>query len=669
MPGHVNPAAPQLDFDEMARVARAALHADGVAFCAVDEHDRGSVEVLGEDWPTSSRPEARPDLVRATQAVIGAYGAASAACAAEVCRVEDSTMSAALVVKGRCAGAMHAVLAPRAGDSREREILLAAFARQTALAREHRGLRRDPATMSAALETSTRLDQLALAAQSYEELTRGFANTLAPLVDAKLAGIMIADDHRGVLQMLPGSFGATAHVAASYQIDKYDARSNAARVFVTRQPYMTNAAKEDPAILQDYVEAFGIKRLVTTPLIFAGRTIGILHIANKPSPFTVEDVGKIEIFAPRVAIAVEHARLLLEIRRREKVEAVLSELAVEIASGGRADRFLVRAMERYGQITDASIVALRMHDGPATVTRHKPVPAELEQAFIKEAGDSGKAVRSALAAPRGAGDPGWSSLHVPVLVSKRRIAGLSVLRQRGLPFTPDETAALARLSDLVALTWTTERYQQERAKMARIFERQRIADDLHDTVAQLLFSGQLTLESLLERDTLDAAERKAITHARGLVASGQTAIREVIDELSERQRADLATRVTLLVRELEREYDINVHLEISPSVAAATRSMRKTIADLLIRVANEAIVNAAKHAAPCRVLLKVDISRDGRLILSAIDDGVGLPAPKNGASSGHGVASLRSAMRSHGGVLRLSRGRHGGTKLTASVPL
>lgn len=657
----------ETDFVEIAAVTRRLLRAHAVLICGSNEPQIGADEILAIDGLEESDYTDVIDHVAA--AVLPARGVASndRATVHRSTSARGATLSAELIVAGRSAGALHAFARDDQWLDGEAETLLAALARQTALAMEHRGLRRDPATMAAALETLERLDDLTLSAQSAEEMTIDLASTIAPLVDATIAAISVSDDHRGVLQMLPGSFGASADIAASYQVSRLDPRSNAARVLMTRHPYMTNAARGDPAILQDYVEAFGVERLITTPLVLAGRAIGVLHIGNKLAPFTVEDVGKVELFAPRVATAVEHARLLLMVRRREALEAILSDVAVAIASGCRAESFLVEAMEKYCAVTEASLVAMTMNEGSPTIVRRMSVRRSLESAFLAEAGETGKTVRSALATPRGAGDPGWAALHIPVLVSNRRVAALSVLRQRGESFAMDESAALSRLSDLAALTWTTERYQQERAKMAKASERQRIADDLHDTVAQMLFTGQLTLESVLERPDLGREERASISQALRLVASGQTAIREVIQELSEPHRADLTTRVSLLVRELEQEYGLNVHLEISPNIAEAESKLRKPVADLVVRVAAEAITNAAKHAVPCRLRLTLRKTRDDRLLLTALDDGIGLPERKD--QHRHGLGSLRSALRGHGGMLRLSRGRHGGTKLTASVPL
>src|SRR6202022_2955938 len=97
---------------------------------------------------------------------------------------------------------------------------------------------------------------------------------------------------------------------------------------------------------------------------------------------------------------------------------------------------------------------------------------------------------------------------------------LAALRVRGEPFSRDERHAMGRLANLAALAWASERYQQQRAELARLEERHRIADDLHDDVAQILFGAQLQLDQILEHGELDAAVVAGISRARGLLIRG-----------------------------------------------------------------------------------------------------------------------------------------------------
>jgi signal transduction histidine kinase len=109
-----------------------------------------------------------------------------------------------------------------------------------------------------------------------------------------------------------------------------------------------------------------------------------------------------------------------------------------------------------------------------------------------------------------------------------------------------------------------------------------------------------------------------------------------------------------------------VQLEISPT-AATVRGLRRAIADTIVRAAREALVNAVKHAGPCRVSMTLDCPASDRLRLRVADNGGG-DATRQSAES-HGLTSLRRDVRRHGGSLRVTRRVHGGTVVTVHLPV
>ena len=82
-------------------------------------------------------------------------------------------------------------------------------------------------------------------------------------------------------------------------------------------------------------------------------------------------------------------------------------------------------------------------------------------------------------------------------------------------------------------------------------------------------------------------------------------------------------------------------------------------------MARELLINAAKHAGPCRATVKLRLGMRDRLLLTVIDDGVGLDADR--AAAGHGLRAIRGALRAQGGTLRVSAGLTGGVHATAAI--
>jgi signal transduction histidine kinase len=192
------------------------------------------------------------------------------------------------------------------------------------------------------------------------------------------------------------------------------------------------------------------------------------------------------------------------------------------------------------------------------------------------------------------------------------------------------------------------------SQAAVLAERQRIARDLHDGVMQELAFLSRNLDSLDGEggpETLDALRRavdRALLESRRatstLAATGgepvEVALAEAATGASERFRIGL---------QLDLARDVRV---------SAARE------DALVRIACEAITNAARHSGASQVNLTLE--RDGsRLRLRVSDRGRGFdPAA---ASDGFGLISMRQRARSVGGELRISSAPGRGSEVEAAL--
>jgi signal transduction histidine kinase len=508
------------------------------------------------------------------------------------------------------------------------------------------------------------LDRLPLLAGSLPELVRELDAALEPMLGSVRTGLMLWNEELDVLQMMPGAYGAADVNVASFQIRCSDETSSAARVFRTGRSCIANRPHGDETILQGYVEIFRIDRFVSVRLATPLRPVGVLCVINKGNPFVDDDVSHLEAFAGRIATAVQTANTIFQLRRQQRLESILATVAVGIASGRSVQDFLSPALDDLGTALGASLVALVPANSIDIVWRSEQVAHDREQELIDEARHQ-PGLRARVTPPTKAGDPGSAVFHVPVRLGSRRIGTLSTLRTRGEPFAADEMSALARLADLAALAWATSGYQRQRAELARLDERQRIADDLHDDVAQILFRAQMTLDWLITKDGIDPDATGKLIHARALLVRGDEALRAVINQAAPVRSNDLARELTGTVQEIADEFDLSIRVELAERASIAAGALRRPVRDALLRVARECTVNAAKHAGPCSVVVRLQLGRDHRLLLTISDDGVG--TQHAGDRGRHGLRSLRRVLRSQGGSLRVFSRPGEGTKVVASV--
>jgi signal transduction histidine kinase len=565
-------------------------------------------------------------------------------------------LSSDIVVDGHARGSIHALR--RGPGSFDNEDLMEKFAAQIGLSL---AVASRPPVYDEMLATWAMLDRLVLSAHSLGELGRALTAVIGPLFGDARIGVMIADRQRSVLQMMPGAFGAEDFTVASHRVSFFDPRSNSARVYTTGLPYISNDSCGDSGIRQAYVDAFDLSRVLTIPL----GQIGVLHIADGAANYGLEDLERAASLAPRIASIVELAATLYRTRREQRVEETICRSAVAVASGDSIHTVMEPALRELCEATEANLLAFVPDDAPGIMARAGRRDPTIEATVLDEAGTH-PGIRAYVIGPQRAGDPGWAAFYVPVALSGIRIGTLAALRLHGEPFARVERRSFMRMANVAALNYAAERYQQQRAELARLQERQRLGDDLHDDVAQILFAAQLSLDSILAQDEVQDEVARRISHARGLLIRGDTAIRTVIHKLSSQPAADIATRLASVVSGVEDEFSLPIHLHVNSGVAEMGRNLGRSASDALMKAAREALVNAAKHAGPCRVTVALEVERESHLLLTIADDGCGAGVPRAGHH--HGLASIRQLIQDQDGWTTVRRGDHAGTVVTVCVP-
>ncbi|GAC1373898.1 MAG: hypothetical protein NVSMB4_00880 [Acidimicrobiales bacterium] len=185
-------------------------------------------------------------------------------------------------------------------------------------------------------------------------------------------------------------------------------------------------------------------------------------------------------------------------------------------------------------------------------------------------------------------------------------------------------------------------------------------------MAQILFAAQLGLDSVLEDSDGAALDLQRITEVRALLTKGDRAIRDVITHLESQPDEGLSRKIRLVVEEVEEEFGVAVHVDITDE--ATINKVSRRVADCVVRIAREATVNAAKHAGPCRIRLDLFVDESGRAVIQVSDDGLGVTgAVEEGR---RGIRSLRRAAEDADGTLHISRSRHGlGTCVTGTFSM
>jgi signal transduction histidine kinase len=266
---------------------------------------------------------------------------------------------------------------------------------------------------------------------------------------------------------------------------------------------------------------------------------------------------------------------------------------------------------------------------------------------------------------------GWPQRHpvmrsfmgVPIC-SKGAVLGafyLAEKRPRG-EFTPVDQARTELLAAHAAVAIENARLYERNRELVVVAERNRLARDLHDAVAQKLFSAALTAETAATLVDRDASAAKAEMRRAGeLLSQATVELRALIFELRppELDRDGLQETLRKHVDVLRRIERAPVELDIS-----CDGRLPAKLEQGFHRIAQEALHNAVRHSCASRIDVRLGRD-DGRVRLEVRDDGVGFdPADARLRARHLGLTSMEERAAELGAEIEVTSAPGAGTTVT-----
>jgi len=225
---------------------------------------------------------------------------------------------------------------------------------------------------------------------------------------------------------------------------------------------------------------------------------------------------------------------------------------------------------------------------------------------------------------------------------------------------------------LAILAWLLFRLRVRGVKAqfdAVLAERNRIAREIHDNLAQEMSGISVQLEVVAR--TMPPGAEAARTHldrARLQVRHGIAEARRYVWNLRSPalENNDLPTALSETARRLTNETAVQAQVEVNGTF----RPLARLIEDNLLRIGQEAMNNAVKHAQARRIF--VNLVFDARRVqLSVRDDGQGFDneVASNGRSGHFGLIGMRERAEQIGGTLSIHSTEGSGTEVVADVPI
>ncbi len=543
-------------------------------------------------------------------------------------------------------------------SSREREI-----ARQQ---RELSALNQVSEAVTASLDL---VEVLSRALDAILELTHTGAGRVW-LVDAE-AGVLRNAVHRG---LFPDAFAQPAQA----KVGEGTAGQVAATGRAASIPDLANA----PDRLLEPLRARGFIELSSVPLVAQDRVVGVIDIAARHRGEL--SAGTLELLVSMgraVGLAIENARLFDAVRARQVEAENLYKAGMDVSSTLDVGQVLHAVTERGRALLHADASALCLWDEHKRwlVVGSESGPAEAFESPVGMGRKNG--LFHGGRAQGSGGDPACSLIRspfrqarvaLPVSWGEQVIGCLCVASTQARSFSAREVQVLGGLADQAAIGIRNARAYDRAGNEAITQERERLAREMHDTLAQVL--GFVSTKSQAARELLACGRVESAGEQLEQIATLSQELYADVREAILGLRAAISPEKGLLptlgdyIQAYTKQSGVEAQLVVENGANGLL--FAPAVELQLIRIVQEALTNIRKHARARRATVRLT-TQDGHAEMRIEDDGCGFDPDRvaRGFWPQFGLQTMRERAESVGGAFVVVSRLGLGTQVVVQIPL
>jgi len=454
------------------------------------------------------------------------------------------------------------------------------------------------------------------------------------------------------------------------------------------------------------IEGVGTRTKALVPIFVAGEFIGVVGFDNTRQRRDIDaaELAALENAAGVIGAAFYRERLVDDVRRERehaaeervaelaKANAVirgnLERLAGETELHSFMGHMLLEASRQFGAISGAVIVlkdslqewriVAHVRDGelaPAPFATSVPVASSVftarfgelrEPLYVRISEQMSEIWPGVLAFHRREGAVG--TVLYPLVFGARNVGFLVLTFQRDAEDV-QRSELLVALAQQATLAVQLTRLAYSAKEAAVLMERTRIGQEIHDGLAQA-FTGILL--------QLGAVEEFPSCRKRGSeLALTLSRVRDLArDGLAEARRSVMALRLDqtrragleLALRQLAERSTVPGGITCTFDGGGIVTGLKPEHEHELLRIAQEALSNAVRHARPRSVHISMKDDEPAHWVLAVADDGIGMEeGPEQSARQGFGLSSMRQRAGAIGGEWQIASEPGRGTRVSVRM--
>jgi two-component system nitrate/nitrite sensor histidine kinase NarX len=433
------------------------------------------------------------------------------------------------------------------------------------------------------------------------------------------------------------------------------------------------------------------RKSVLNPLHALGSAVELIGEGNLSSHVKVPGPREIETLAHsfdamRLQLKASREELEMRVDQRTRELAALHEVTREISSRLEINHVLRSVTDKARELLDGEVGFLCLLDEEERTLSLEAVSgpnvavsgarASARRSLAGQVLEGTKAIECGIEGCRGVCGiiaPPFRMSHVaaPLRVGEHVIGALCVSSSKAAAFAHEAAGLLTKLANSAAIALENANLYQQAERVAMLEERQRIAAEIHDGLAQTLSYLELKTEQVAELMQMgDAAEAEAkLKRVREAVGQAGQDARRAISNLQESvpRRQSLQDRLAETVDDFARSGGPSVALVAKlepPSVIPSD------VVEQVLRLVQEALQNVRRHAQANHVVVRLG-RQEGEFVVAVEDDGRGFDpeAPPVDGSGHFGQSIMRARAARIGGHVSYHSEPDQGTRVILSWPI
>ncbi len=402
-----------------------------------------------------------------------------------------------------------------------------------------------------------------------------------------------------------------------------------------------------------------------------------------------DEIGQLSRSFDQMREAVLGYQTDLETSIKERTAEIVTafEFSQEIVSQLNLDQLIQSVVDRSRTLmrADGASLCLLTPDGGsvelASTTNHKQAVKKLVQPIGDNLPDVVVASNRTISSQVSSFGcsflqhiPDHQCLSAPLHVGEQVIGAICVVRSKDQPFEEEESRAFSLLANSAAIAILNARYAEQARQLAQraaaLSERERLASELHDNLAQTLNLVNFKIGQIqaMLSDSMSETAQTEIKQVQTNVESAIEEVRLVVSEMASPANAyeeELLPQLERSVEEFEQATGIVVGVT---GVESAHTRLTALAQKQLLMIISEALTNIQRHAEAENVSLHFCADQDS-LHVTIEDDGKGFQPEMIKGNHHLGLRIMRTRAERSGGTVDIVSSPGKGTRVNACFPL